>query len=143
MYKSEISNAKWMAYALLANVGWISFLIALSLCFITMPEIFKNRAIVMLLLMNLLSAALMICGILELIGEHAQKLNRVLSGKCLARGFGALTIGGALGALFSLLAFVIALWSGLRGASYLIILCGGSLLCGLCSGLVMKEYREF
>jgi hypothetical protein len=85
----------------------------------------------------------MLCGILELIGEHAQKLNRVLSGKCLARGFCTLTISGALGALVSMLAFVIALWSNLHGAYYLFILWVGGLLCGLCSGLIMKEYREF
>jgi hypothetical protein len=33
MYKSEISNTKWLVYAILADVGWIAFLAALWLCF--------------------------------------------------------------------------------------------------------------
>jgi hypothetical protein len=142
MYRSEISNAKWLVYAILADIGWITFLVAFSLCFIKMPEIFEDQMIVMLLMLDLLSAALTLCGILELIGEHVEKLDRVLSGKRLARGFGALTFGGAFGMLLSLLAFAIALWSGLRGAGYLLILSGGGLLCGAFSGLILKEYRK-
>jgi hypothetical protein len=34
MYKSEISNAKWLAYAILGDIGWITFLAACSLCFL-------------------------------------------------------------------------------------------------------------
>jgi hypothetical protein len=142
MYKSEISNAKWMVYDIFGNIGWISFLVALSLCFLKLPEIFEDQMIVMLLMMDMLSAVLMLCGILELIGERVEKLGRVLSGKQLARGFGALTFGGVFGVLFSLLAFVIALGNGLHGAGYLLILSGGGLLCGAFSGLILKEYRK-
>jgi hypothetical protein len=142
MYKSEISNQKWMTYAIWGNIGWISFLAALSLCFIKMPEIFEEKMIVMLLMMDLLSAALMLCGIWELISERLQKLARVLSGKRLARGFGALTFGGFFGLLCSLPAFVIALLNGLGGACYLLVLCFGGLLCGLYSSLILKEYRK-
>jgi hypothetical protein len=142
MYKSEISNTKWVTYAIFADIGWISFLAALFLCFIKMPDIFGNKMIVMLLMMDLLGAALMLCGIWELISEHLQKLDRVLSGKRLARGFGALTFGGFFGLLCSLPAFVIALLNGLGGTVYLLILWSGGLLCGLCSGLVLKEYRK-
>jgi hypothetical protein len=31
---------------------------------------------------------------------------------------------------------------GLHGACYLIVLCGSGLLCGLCSGLILKEYKR-
>jgi hypothetical protein len=142
MYKSEISNAKWIIYDILGNIGWISFLVALSLCFIKMPEIFEEKRIVMLLMLDLLSAVLMLRGILELIGERVEKLDRVLSGKQLARGFGALTVGGALGMLCSLAALAITLSNGMCGAGYLFILSGGGLLCGAFSGLILKEYRK-
>jgi hypothetical protein len=112
MYKSEISNAKWLVYAIL------------------------------LLMLDLLSAVLMLRGILELIGERVEKLDRVLSGKQLARGFGALTLGGTLGTICSLLAVAIACCNGLNSAYYFLVLSAGGLLCGLFSGLILKEYRK-
>jgi hypothetical protein len=142
MYKSEISNAKWIIYDILGNIGWISFLVALSLCFIKKPEILERGVVVMLLMLDLLSAVLMLRGILELIGERVKKLDRVLSGKQLARGFGALTLGGTLGTICSLLAVAIACCNGLNSAYYFLVLSAGGLLCGLCSGLILKEYRK-
>jgi hypothetical protein len=142
MYKSELGNAKWITCALLADIGWLSFFAALSLCLVKKPEIMENKMVVTLLVMDLFSAALMLQGIVALMCEHLKKLDRVLTGKQLARGFGALTVGGALGMLFSLLAFAIALWNGLRGVGHLLALWGGGLLCGLCSGLILKEYRK-
>jgi hypothetical protein len=81
MYKSEISNTKWLIYAILADVGWLSFFVALLMCFIKTPEILESGAVVTLLVIDILSAALMLCGIVELMGEHRKKLDRVLSGK--------------------------------------------------------------
>jgi hypothetical protein len=99
-------------------------------------------AVFLALVMDLFSAALMFQGIVELMSEHLKKLDRVLTGKQLARGFGALTVGGALGMVVSLLGIEIALWHGLHGVGYFLILWGGGLLCGLCSGLILKEYRK-
>jgi hypothetical protein len=142
MYQSEISDRKWAVCALLADVGWLSFFAALSLCFGRTPSIVENRMIAALLGVDLLGAVLMLCGIVELIGERLKKATRVLSQRQLTRGFGALTFGGALGALGSLAAAVIALPTGLHGVGYLLVLCGGGGLCGLFSGMILKEYRK-
>jgi multidrug transporter EmrE-like cation transporter len=142
MYKSEISRAKWIAYALLADVGWLSFFVALLMCFIKTPEILESGSVVTLLITDILGALLMLSGIMELMSEHRQKLSRILSGKQLAYGFGALTVGGALGTLCSVIALAVAVRNIMFGAAYLIALSVGGLLCSLFSGLILKEYRK-
>jgi hypothetical protein len=49
MYKSEISNAKWILCALLADIGWLSFFVVLPLCLVKKPEIVENKMVVTLL----------------------------------------------------------------------------------------------
>lgn len=142
MYESKISNAKWIAYDLPGNVGWIMFLTGLVLCFTKKPEITGDKVIWVLLLLDLLCAAAMILGIAELISERIQKLDRILPKKRLYRGFGALTLGGLTGTEISLLALAAALINGSDGAVYLIVLCGGGLLCFIFSGLLLREYKE-
>lgn len=129
MYESKISNAKWIAYDLPGNLGWIMFLVGLVLCFVKKPEITGDKAISVLLLLDLLCAVAMIVGIVELISERIQKLDRVLPKKRLYRGFGALTFGGLGGTVISLPALAVALMNGLTGAAYLGVLCAGGLLC--------------
>jgi hypothetical protein len=142
MYKSEISRAKWIAYDLLADVGWLSFFVALLMCFIKTPEILESGSVVTLLITDILGALLMLSGIIELMSEHRKKLSRILSKKQLAYGFGALTVGGALGTLCSVIALAVAVRNIMFGAAYLIALSVGGLLCGLFSGLILKEYRK-
>lgn len=45
MYESKISDAKWIAYDIPGNVGWIAFLMRLGLCFVKRPEIMENQAV--------------------------------------------------------------------------------------------------
>ena len=142
MYESKISNAKWIAYDLPGNVGWISFLATLGMCFIKKPEILESKFIFTLLLLDLLCAAAMITAIAELISERIQKLDRVLPKKRLYRGFGTLTFGGLAGTVVSLLALAGALMNGLTGAVYLGILCVGGLLCFVFGGLLLEEYKK-
>lgn len=142
MYESKISDAKWIAYDLPGNVGWITFLAGLALCFIKKPEIMGNKVIVVLLLFDLLCAAVMIIGIVELVSERIQKLDRILPKKRLYRGFGSLTFGGLAGALISLWALAVALTNGLTGTVYLGVLFGGGLLCFVFGGLLLKEYKK-
>lgn len=142
MYESKISNARWIAYDLPGNVGWISFLAALVMCLIKKPEILESKFIVTLLFLDLLSAAAMVVAIAELISERIQKLDRVLPKKRLYRGFGALTFGGLAGTVFSLPALAAALINGLSGAIYPGLLCGGGLLCFVFGGLLLKEYKK-
>ena len=142
MYESKISDARWFAYDLPGNVGWIIFLVGLVLCFIKKPEITGDKAILVCLLLDLLCAAAMIVGIGELISERIQKLDRVLPQNRLYRGFGALTFGGLAGAVLSLLALTVALMNELNGTAYLGVLCAGGLLCFVFGGLLLKEYKK-
>lgn len=142
MYESKISDAKWIAYDIPANVGWISFLAGLILCLAKKPAVMENKIIGGLLLLDLLCGAAMIAGIAELISERIGKLDRVLPKKRLYRGFGALTFGGLAGTVVSLAALAVALASGLTGTVYLGVLCGGGLLCLVFSGLLLKEYKK-
>lgn len=142
MYESKISDAKWIAYDLPGNLGWIMFLVGIVLCFIKRPEIMGDRVIFVFLLLDLLCAAAMLVGIVELISERIQRLDRVLPQKRLYRGFGSLTFGGLAGTVISLLALAVALLKGLTGAAYLGVLCVGGLLCFVFGGLLLKEYKK-
>ena len=113
MYESKIRDARWIAYDLPGNAGWIAFLAGLILCAVKRPEITGNNAISAFLILDLLCAAAMVVGVIELISERIQKLDRVLPRRRLYRGFGALTFGGLAGAVFSLLALAIALMKDL------------------------------
>lgn len=88
MYESKISDAKWIAYDIPGNVGWIAFLLGLILCFAKRPEIVEQPWIFGLLLLDLVCGIAMLVGIGELICERFQKLNRVLPKKRLSRGSG-------------------------------------------------------
>lgn len=142
MYESKISDAKWIAYDIPGNVGWITFLVGLILCFARRPQIMENQWIFGLLLLNLLCGIAMLMGIGELISERIQKLDRVLPKKRLYRGFGALAFGGLAGMIVSLLTLAVALANGLTGAGYLGVLAFGGALCFLFGGLLFREYKK-
>ena len=130
MYESKIRDARWIAYDLPGNAGWIAFLAGLILCAVKRPEITGNNAISAFLILDLLCAAAMVVGVIELISERIQQLDRVLPRRRLYRGFGALTFGG------------LALMKDLRGTCYLGLLCGGGLLCFVFGGLLLREYKK-
>lgn len=142
MYESNISTARWIAYDIPGNIGWISFLAGLILCFVKRPELLGDSAVFALLLLDVICGAAMLVGIAELIRERRQKLDRVLPKLCLYRGFGALTFGGLGGLAVSLLALAAAWAKGLAGLAYPAVLCGGSLLCFVFGGLLLKEYKR-
>ena len=142
MYESKISDAKWIAYDIPGNVGWIAFLAGLILCFLKRPESMENKLIFCLLCVDLLCGIAMLVGVGELISERLQKLDRVLPKKRLYRGFGALAFGGLAGMIVSLAAFAAALAKGLSGAGYLGILAFGGALCFLFGSLLFREYKQ-
>lgn len=142
MYESKISDAKWIAYDIPGNIGWIAFLAGLTLCFIKKPEILENKTILLLLRVDLLCGAAMLMGIAELISERLCGLDRILPKKRLYRGFGALSFSGLAGAVFSLLALIPAFAKGLSGTVYLAVLSAGGLLCFVFGGLLLKEYKQ-
>lgn len=142
MYESKISNLRWIVHDILGNIGWISFLIGLFLCFTKEAEIVENKIIYFLLILNFICGVLMIVGIIELISERICRLDRVLPKKRLYRGFGLLTLSGFFGMIFSFVAMTIAFLKGLSGTIYFGLLCGGAFLCFLFVGLIFMEYKR-
>lgn len=106
MYESKISDAKWIAYDIPGNMGWIAFLAGLILCFAKKPEIMEYPWIFGLLLLDLLCGVVMLVGIGELISERLQKLDRVLPKSVCTGALGRWPSAGLRGWLF--------LWRRLR-----------------------------
>lgn len=93
MYETKISDARWIAYDIPGNIGWIVYIVTVIIALINKPDIFSYCAII--------PSVLILIGIVELISERIAKLDRILPKARLYRGFGALTAGGALGVIFS------------------------------------------
>ena len=140
-YETKITNARWIAYDLPGNVGWILYLAMLVRLLGRSSPFLEVPATRVLTLLAVIPAILMLIGIAELISERIQKLDRILPRKRLLRGFGALTLGGTLGAL---IAAVLVIAAGLTGQSVVsaLLLGLGGLLCGLFAGLLYRGYRR-
>ena len=85
-YRTTISDKRWIAYDIPGNIGWITWLVCAVRGLREKRDIHSLAALV--------PAVLMLTGVVELISERIHGLDRVLSGKRLFRGFGALTAGG-------------------------------------------------
>ena len=88
-YKTEISDVRWMAYDIPGNIGWIAYLVCVFRALREKRDAYNVA--------SALPGVLMLIGVGELISERVAGLDRVLSGKRLFCGFGALTAGGLLG----------------------------------------------
>ena len=127
-YKTAISDARWIAYDIPGNVGWI---IAYLVCVFRGLREKKDSYNIA----SALPGVLMLIGVGELISERIAGLDRVLPGKRLFRGFGALTAGGLLGIPMAILGLK---RSKKRAAAML----AGSTLCAVFAGLLLAEYRK-
>lgn len=123
-YKTKISDAKWMAYDIPGNIGWIAYFAGFGK--LIRKSRYKDAVL------TAFPAALMATGLCELINERIEGLDRELPARRLYRGFGTLTLGGVMGIAASLL-------TGAEGKSKL-VMSGGAALCALFSGLIIKEY---
>ena len=132
-YESKISDARWIAYDLPGNVGWIAYITGLVLLLVNKVAVIS--------IISVIPAALMIIGIAELVSERISKLDRILPKSRLYRGFGALTLGGALGIVAPATALIIAA-IGSDEILYPIIMLGGAILCFIFGGLLFKEYKR-
>ena len=83
-----------MAYDIPGNVGWIAYLVSVFRALHEKRDAYNFA--------SALPGVLMLIGVGELISERISGLDRVLSGKRLFRGFGALTAGGILGIAMSI-----------------------------------------
>ena len=143
IYETLISDARWLAYDITGNIGWILYLICLIQCFVKRPEFMEIPLVLISLLVGILPAVAMIIGIAELISERILKLDRILPKKRLYRGFGALTWGGFGGIIVGLT----GLFAGLRGGhsmgecKLLVLLVVGGALCAVFAGLIFKTFH--
>ena len=126
-YRTTISDKRWMAYDIPGNIGWITWLICLA------RDIREKRDIHSIAAMA--PAVLMMIGVFELISERIRGLDRVLSGKRLFRGFGALTAGGLLG-------IPVALFELRKNKKRAAAMLAGSALCAFFAGLLFAGYKK-
>ena len=126
-YRTTISDKRWIAYDVPGNIGWITWLVC------AVRGLREKRDVHSLV--ALIPAVLMLTGVVELISERIHGLDRVLSGKRLFRGFGALTAGGLLG-------IPIALFGLKKNKKRAAIMLAGSVLCAFFAGLLLAGYKK-
>lgn len=144
LYETKISDARWWAYDIPGNIGWIMYIAVLILSFVKQPVFMAVPLVRICMIIAILPAVAMAVGIAELISERIQKLDRVLTKKRLYRGFGALTWGGFGGLVVSLNALFASLRAGcsLADCGYFIMMAVGGILCALFAGLIFKSFRR-
>ena len=129
IYETKISDARWWAYDIPGNAGWIAYLACLFQSLKRGLNTFNIAA--------LLPGGLMLLGVGELISERIAGLDRVLPKRRLLRGFGALTTGGIGGMIVS--AFGLATQKEKKHPA---IMLAGSVLCALFAGLCWQGYKK-
>lgn len=141
--ETKISDARWWAYDIPGNIGWIMYLVCLIRCFAKQPACMEIPLVSISLMVGVLPALVILIGIAELISERILKLDRVLSKKRLYRGFGALTWGGFAGGIVGANALFAAMCSGysIKECHLLVLLTVGGMLCALFAGLILKTFR--
>ena len=129
IYETRISDARWWAYDIPGNAGWIAYLACLFHSLKRGVNTFNMAA--------LLPGGLMLLGVGELISERIAGLDRVLPKRRLLRGFGALTVGGISGMSVSVLSLVTQ-----KEKKHPAIMLMGSLLCAVFAGLCWQGYKK-
>ena len=129
IYETKISDARWWAYDIPGNAGWIAYLACLFQSLKRGLNTFNIAA--------LLPGGLMGLGVGELISERIAGLDRVLPKRRLLRGFGALTTGGIGGMIVS--AFGLATQKEKKNPA---IMLAGSVLCAVFAGLCWQGYKK-
>ena len=129
IYQTDISTAKWIAYDIPGNLGWMAYYAGLARSIQRGDNKYAG--------ITFLPAALMAVGIIELISERIDGLDRTLPKKRLYRGFGALTAGGVTGA--------VAAGAGAKETTdkkTVVGMCTGAALCAAFAGLLLKGYKK-
>lgn len=129
LYETRISTARWLAYDLAGNAGWILWVICAILCI--------KQGLALYSILSIPPALLMLIGVCELISERIAKLDRILPKKRLYRGFGALTLGGIAGIPVSIVGLIVR--SNGRLPLWML---AGAVLCAVFAGLCFKGYRK-
>lgn len=128
LYEMHLTNAQWWACDIPGNIGWIIWIVCTVLCLTDGVSLFSVLAV--------LPALLMLVGVIELISERAAGLGYVLPKARLLRGFGSLTLGGAV-------AIPVAIygWIAKTGGHRPLWMFVGALLCAAFAGVCWKGYK--
>ena len=137
LYETKISTARWMAYDVPANLGWIAYIVCLVLIFTNNSPCAKS----MLTFFGVIPAVWLLIGIGELIGERIIRLDRILPFHRLMRGFGVITVGSLLGGALSAVSLFAELWQG-HFCVYHLLMAVGGLICGVFALLLFKGYKR-
>ena len=129
IYKTAISDTRWIAYDIPGNIGWIIWIICTVICLTRGAGIFS--------IISIIPSVLMLIGVVELISERITKLDRILPKARLYRGFGSLTFGGIIGIPVAIIGLITG--SNGRLAVWMLI---GAILCAVFAGLCFKGYKE-
>ncbi|WP_248404005.1 methyltransferase family protein [Butyrivibrio fibrisolvens] len=141
IYVTDISNARWMAYDIPGNVGWIIYIACLVRCFIVKPDFISSWGLFGIIVISVIPAIFMMIGIAELVSERFAHLDRRLPKVRLLRGFGALVLGGTLGMTVSVLGLIYGYCIGERNLITIWCMLLGSFLCFIFAELIYKTYR--
>ena len=143
IFETNISDARWWAYDIPGNVGWILYIVCLIQCFVKQPALMQIPLVQISLMVGILPAIAMAVGIVELISERILKLDRILTKKRVYRGFGALTWGGFGGMIVGLSALYAGVRAGysLGDCKLLVLLAVGGALCAVFAGLIFKTFH--
>ena len=129
IYETKISDARWWAYDIPGNAGWIAYLACLFQSLKRGLNTFNIAA--------LLPGGLMGLGVGELISERIAGLDRVLPKRRLLRGFGALTTGGIGGMIVSAVGLTVQ-----KEKKNPAVMLAGSVLCAVFAGLCWQGYKK-
>ena len=129
LYETDISDARWIAYDIPGNVGWIVYIVCAAMFIRSGLSAFSIAALV--------PALFMVVGIVELVSERIARLDRVLPRRRLLRGFGMLALGGAAG-VAAALACLVADAGGLLPW----VMLAGAALCAIFGWLLFKGYKK-
>ena len=127
IYQTYISDRFWWACDIPGNVGWITY----TVC--AFREVWKKKDLYNVA--TVIPAIFMLAGVSELMSERVFGLDRILTGKMLCRGFGSMVIGGILGIPPALVGLK-------KGDNHAPLLLGGSLLCAIFAGVLLKSYKK-
>ncbi|ORX80580.1 hypothetical protein BCR32DRAFT_327661 [Anaeromyces robustus] len=142
-YETKISTKKWIIYDLPGNAGWILYLVRLILIFAKKAEFLNNKGILCIIILSFIPAILMIIDVIELINEKINKLDRILSKTRLYRGFGALSLGGLLGIIITIIGILYGYCITIKyDLLYLWFMFFGSILALLFSTLIFVTYKK-
>lgn len=142
VFVTELSDARWMAYDIPGNVGWILYFFSLIRSYVVKPDFISSGGLFGIMIIAVVPAIIMMIGIAELLSERMEKLDRRLPKVRLLRGFGALILGGILGMAVSALGLIYGYYIGAGDLLLIWVMLFGSILCFVFAGLIYKTYEK-